>query len=50
MLAAAVGVDNHAEISALSGWPDTYSAAVVDCIVALRMERAIERARQAEAQ
>lgn len=48
MLSAAVTLDAYASISPLAGWPDTYSAGVVDCLVALRMERAAEQRRQAE--
>lgn len=40
MLEAAAAIDAIADISPLSGWPDTYSAGVVDCLLALRQERA----------
>lgn len=45
----AATIDSQAQVSALCAWPDGYSAGVVDCVLALRLERAIEQARQAEA-
>lgn len=47
LLGAAITIDNHAEISSLAGWPDTYSAGVVECLIALRIERRIDAARRA---
>lgn len=47
MLSAAIEVDNHAHVSALAGWPDTYSAGVVQCLIALRLERAEHHAEMA---
>lgn len=49
MIAYASTLDALADISPLSAWPDGYGAGVVDCLLALRTERAIEQARQAEA-
>jgi hypothetical protein len=49
MLGWAIEIDNHAQISGLAGWPDSYNAAVVSCVVALRLERAVDEARRAEA-
>lgn len=39
MLIAALEIDAQAQISPLHAWPDTYSAAVVDCLCALHTER-----------
>lgn len=50
MLRAALDIDNQTQISPLNLWPDSYSAGVVDCLVALRLERAFEQRRQAEEQ
>lgn len=44
-----IEIDNQSSVSPLAGWPDTYSAGVVDCLVALRIEREIDHARRAEA-
>lgn len=48
MLAVAIEIDAQASISPLWQWPDAYSAGVVDCIIALREERAAEQRRQIE--
>lgn len=40
MLEAAAQLDAMADVSPLCLWPDTYSAGVVDCLLALRIERA----------
>lgn len=44
MLDAAAEVLENARISPLSGWPDTYSAGVVECVRALATERQIAAA------
>lgn len=50
MLKVALDIDNQTHISPLHQWPDSYSAGVVECLVALRLERAFEQRRQAEEQ
>ena len=45
MLTAALQLDELAQVSPLCQWPDGYSAGVVECVLALRREREIERER-----
>lgn len=49
LLLATLDLDAYAQISPLHAWPDTYAAGVVDCLVALRLERTVEQRRQLEA-
>jgi hypothetical protein len=39
MLMAAIYIGQQAEISPLKGWPDEYSAGVVDALMAFRQAR-----------
>lgn len=45
MLTTALHLDELAQVSPLCQWPDGYSAGVVECVLALRREREIERER-----
>lgn len=47
MWQAAVYYSHAAEISPLSGWPDSFSAGVVDAVMALRQARSEHEAQQA---
>jgi hypothetical protein len=46
MLMSAVYVSQQAEISPLRGWPDEYSAGVVDALMAFRQARADKHQRE----